>query len=1164
MRRILLAILISFVCCSSAVNTAAQTRKIDSPDVLKALLALPAPTPRQPDAPAVTQIGNFRDYSFYRRNNEPPDDAPVEDLIDFWTRWSDTNAGDGPTEAVRKRLLEACVAKPEILASLIEVLPEADSTPAKVKNIYDKALSEQQFDEQWRDKVKKWLVFNSTYFLNELITMASKAKEDDKDGDVDREDAVSALASVSWTNAEPILRGLMASGHPRSTALALSLYYQHAVDEKDMSGEERYRRDLQAIAVNRNQPGYARDTALYVLSLNEWSGRDEWYLGLFHDETLLQSPDSEFNISPLLTLFGEDEPKWIPIMAKLVEDKDMNVRVAAITCLLSVAPESKHIKEALTPLLPWLTNAAWADDSSNIRVQLIQKLGEVNRPESVSGLISIVETDDAEPTYARGFAAQALTIYDDPRAVPALKKALTKEKDEGQKNRIIKALVGSHGLSEREQLEALEEYATKIATPEGRADMFRYRPPAEEPLSPTLSIGKYLGQNRETPEESLISAVLARAEELKADKAAVADALIEVAQQWQGQQVELDIIKRIANGAADVSTITEAIQRKEKMREGLRTELQALASVAGAAQGVGAVLLDDPTLAQGVLNSEDLKAQIALLACARLTQTVLPVEMVGPFLRNKDPLLTQAAETYLLAEDSRAARDLLWARHPNEAFVTGWRENYQYGGNFEAIVKSEERLRAEVMKDDGPKEILALMSNLVDQGMVLRIYADKAIFTEYDDGARYRERKLSDGEVSVLKDYLTVSGFSERGPIVQWCHHGCPISQLLLVSKEKGRRVFNQGGWTDWQELQKQFGQLASGEGGKVHYKLEDEIKGLEVLYAGNLFMESVAQQGSELRVYVERPETPEEEAERMTTYNYGNGDDEEDEEVVMARRRRRLELHKSLFSWRVLTNDQPGAITSQPDFYSTFDRSRFLAGEDTDVEWEDGLDVQAQVLSPDSIIVANYDGLWRQFAGSKPISLGVEGASYSNPIVTRDGKWLLVAKEDDNQDKPRYIVRLNLQTGREGRINVPSADQLVPIAALPSGKVLVGRERAAYVEPGTAHKRPDKSDHYLVDPATGSAKLVTGEFAPLFQLDERFLQSTEKPDEFWAAIPDDTKNQTQIGRYSLKDFSFKSVTVVPQLVFNSMMMWVDASHAKVYLVYKGQLLRLPLQSTPK
>ena len=43
-------------------------------------------------------------------------------------------------------------------------------------------------------------------------------------------------------------------------------------------------------------------------------------------------------------------------------------------------------------------------------------------------------------------------------------------------------------------------------------DMIRYRPATEEPLSPTLSIGKYLGQSRETPSESLIKAVLARAE----------------------------------------------------------------------------------------------------------------------------------------------------------------------------------------------------------------------------------------------------------------------------------------------------------------------------------------------------------------------------------------------------------------------------------------------------------------------------------------------------------------------------------------------------------------------------------------------------------------------------------------------------------------------------
>ena len=53
-------------------------------------------------------------------------------------------------------------------------------------------------------------------------------------------------------------------------------------------------------------------------------------------------------------------------------------------------------------------------------------------------------------------------------------------------------------------------------------------------------------------------------------------------------------------------------------------------------------------------------------------------------------------------------------------------------------------------------------------------------------------------------------------------------------------------------------------------------------------------------------------------------------------------------------------------------------------------------------------------------------------------------------------------------------------------------------------------------------------------------------------------------GRYSLKDFSFTAVTTVPQLIFDSMAMWVDGGQKKAYVVYKGQLLRLPLQAPEK
>ena len=1156
MSRITLAILIGLFGCGSAINSAAQTRKIDSPEVLKQLLALPAATPRtaSPQTPEQTDV---RPMTFYDAQNIPPDDAPLEDVLAYWMRWS--NSGREPPAAHKQKLLEICISEPELLTVFIGLLPDADSTVTRIKDIYDRSQSNKKLDPAWHEKVRKWLLFNSTYFLDELIAMAHKAKENPRDGDVDKEGALASLARLSWTNAEPILRGLMTSGQQRSNALALSLYYEHALAEKDLGNEERYRRELQAIASDKNQPGYARNVAIESVSLSEWSGRDDWYLSLFQDETLLNPSEGSYGLSPLSSLFQTDLKKWVPIMTRLVESRDINVRSAAASCLVTCFDNSEVGKKALTALLPWLTNPAWANDVGNQRMRVIQALETVDIPESVPGLIWAVENDSEDPAYSRAFAAQALSHYADPRAVPALKKALEKEKDEGQRQRIIKGLIGCHGLSEKEQLEALEAYATKMASVNTRMDVYRYRGAEEEPLTITLTIGKYLGQSRETPSESLINLVLARIEELKSDNAPLANALIEITHTWQGQQVELDIIRRISNGSADSNTISEAIQRRDKLQQGLRMELQGLASVAGAAQGVGAVLLNDATLAQGILNSEDRPAQIGLLACSRVTQMPLPVEMIAPLLHSKDSLLTQAAETYLLAEDSREARDLLWQRHPNEAFVTGWRDGQTYGYAFEEIVKGEDALRAELSEENGPTEIYALLCSYNSQRSVLRIYPDKAVYTLHEDDARYRERTIPQAEVTALKDFLTVGNYLDQGPIIEYCHHGCPSNELLVVSKEKGRRLFNLGGYGEWQQLQEQFALLGAGEGAKVHYKLAEEIKGLEVLYAGELLVNDVIQQGGELRVFVERSETKEEKEERDATYEV---DDEDDEELEAQLSRRRLELTNARHSWRVFANDKLGDVTSAPDFYSTIDGTRFITGDEHDVDWEAGYEATTKV-GPDSIIVTrNDDGIWRQFAGSKSVRIGTEDGSYSNAVVTRDGKWVIVAKTVEAEEES-HIVRINLQTGREYRVNLPRGGELTAIAFLPPlGKVLVRRSKEESATPGDKPKGPDKSEHFLLDPATGATRQVSGDFTPLADGGDRFLQAAEKPDEFWVAVNDEKKNHTQIGRYSLKDFSFKPVMTVPKLLFNSFSMWVDAEQKKVYVVYKGQLLRLPLQTT--
>jgi len=42
-------------------------------------------------------------------------------------------------------------------------------------------------------------------------------------------------------------------------------------------------------------------------------------------------------------------------------------------------------------------------------------------------------------------------------------------------------------------------------------------------------------------------------------------------------------------------------------------------------------------------------------------------------------------------------------------------------------------------------------------------------------------------------------------------------------------------------------------------------------------------------------------------------------------------------------------------------------------------------------------------------------------------------------------------------------------------------------------------------------------------------------------------------------ELTFKSLLTVPHISFKSLAMWVDERQKKLYVVYEGQLLRLPL-----
>src|SRR5215471_11019423 len=52
-------------------------------NLIEALLNMPAPPPPNP-----LETASRHDASFYDTKNPPPDDAPVGDLVDYWTQQS--------------------------------------------------------------------------------------------------------------------------------------------------------------------------------------------------------------------------------------------------------------------------------------------------------------------------------------------------------------------------------------------------------------------------------------------------------------------------------------------------------------------------------------------------------------------------------------------------------------------------------------------------------------------------------------------------------------------------------------------------------------------------------------------------------------------------------------------------------------------------------------------------------------------------------------------------------------------------------------------------------------------------------------------------------------------------------------------------------------------
>jgi hypothetical protein len=455
MRQIILACLLL---CLIFFTVTARAQTVNAANLLKQLLDLPAPAPvDEVMAQFVKSLATSRESAFFAPDSVPPaDDAPVEDIIEYWSVQSrnaissQRRANLKPSEKTVERILEYCEDNPAYLYNFLGILQPNQKTAESVKKIYDRLEQQDEKNGYSSEQIKRWLTYNSTYYIDELVKKAEKVK--DKERYVTNQGELLALARVDWERAAPILERLENdAAQPVSQTLARWAYYARAIETENEGDITKYRRLLQAAVENRNLSAGNRDLAMDALVVEkEWDGREDWYLSLLSDETLYKL-ESYTGLTTILRFTPPE--KMIPAMARLVDSKNPAARKAAIRNLVSYVKEDRP--EAIRALLPWLSNPNWINDIPDGRASLIGALGRVDLPETVPALITILMNEEE----FRQTAAEALAKYKDPRAVPALKIALAAEKVTYRRNIYIKAIDECGGFSDDEKMAALELYA---------------------------------------------------------------------------------------------------------------------------------------------------------------------------------------------------------------------------------------------------------------------------------------------------------------------------------------------------------------------------------------------------------------------------------------------------------------------------------------------------------------------------------------------------------------------------------------------------------------------------------------------------------------------------------------------------------------------------------
>lgn len=504
-------------------------------------------------------------------------------------------------------------------------------------------------------------------------------------------------------------------------------------------------------------------------------------------------------------------------------------------------------------------------------------------------------------------------------------------------------------------------------------------------------------------------------------------------------------------------------------------------------------------------------------------------------------MLRSAAALYLQSEGSAAAKRQL-AQYNRQERQKAPRANWEPGhDSFQDFDELKRDLQNRIANKDGPDEVWALLSSGFwgDDGQRL-IYLE--------DGKARAIRAYGQGRVG--RSPLTAEQMtSVRGYVERYGVDDLPALELPIVdgiqynyvhaTPSAFHRVFMNNPPVTRKAMMRYE---EAGEGIVVYGQLVNLFTDL----FDSLDLEISYGDGTRLLI-------PRETARVETVWNDG-----EDRRVFVADR-------GATPQWRTLKKGELGEVTDEPEAVEILASERFLPAEFDEPRhnraypWHSaGEDGQIRAGT-----FRKQRGLWRLTPQGEPALLFDRWSA--KPIVSADGQWCLVAHVlDDHWGSPNGVMRLNLKTGEQFPVELEPADTFEPVAFLEAhGKFLVHRKRDKPAPGIERDAGPENAEFHLIDPQTGQAEKVAGEFFPLFQQTFRPLQSTGEPHEFWAAQmrrDPDGGWRTEVGRYDARKFRFSPLTTIDGIAFDSMQMWVDEPNRRVDIAVNGDLITVPLE----